>query len=216
MNGSVGQGGVYCRSAASPRNPATSRSSDPCCGPYGRSSLAPGDRAPAPLRRSARVIQDTPREPGILRLRGAASGAGRHRRLIEQRCGSSPAAFGWIDGGCELDAIGAANHLRPACGSRGPAISSRISYGDELEKKRCTNSGLPGEALAQLGILRGDADRAGVEMADGDIITQPITTRAGCSGEAVLLSAKQRRDDTRRAPSSAARPPGRRCDRAGG
>ena len=56
-------------------------------------------------------------------------------------------------------------------------------------KKLTTNSGRPREALAQLGVLGGDADRAGVEVADPHHDAAADDQRGG--GEAVLLGAEQ-------------------------
>ena len=60
-------------------------------------------------------------------------------------------------------------------------------------KNVTTNSGLPGEPLAQLGVLRRDADRARVEVADAhhDAAAHDQRRRR----EAELLGAEQRGDD---------------------
>ena len=79
-------------------------------------------------------------------------------------------------------------------------------------KKFSTNSGLPGELGPQLRVLRRDADRAGVEVADAHHDAAHDDERRG--GEAELLGAHQRRRSRRRGPSSAGRRPARRCDRA--
>jgi hypothetical protein len=63
--------------------------------------------------------------------------------------------------------------------------------GDE-EHEVSTNSGLPAEAGAQLGVLGGDADRAGVEVADAHHDAARHDQRRG--GEAELLGAEQRGD----------------------
>ena len=60
-------------------------------------------------------------------------------------------------------------------------------------KKLTTNSGLPREPLAQLGVLGGDADRAGVEVADPHHDAAAHHQRGG--GEAELLGAEQGGDD---------------------
>ena len=64
--------------------------------------------------------------------------------------------------------------------------------GDELEEVD-DELGLAGEPLAQLGVLRGDADRAGVEVADAHHHAAAHDERRG--GEAELLGAEQRGDD---------------------
>ena len=56
-------------------------------------------------------------------------------------------------------------------------------------KKLTTNSGRPREALAQLGVLGGDAHRAGVEVADAHHDAAAHDQRGG--GEAVLLGPEQ-------------------------
>ena len=53
--------------------------------------------------------------------------------------------------------------------------------------------GLAAESLAQLGVLRGDAHRAGVEMADAHHDATAHHKR--CSGKAELFGAEQCRDD---------------------
>ena len=60
-------------------------------------------------------------------------------------------------------------------------------------KKVTTNSGLPVNRGAQLGVLRRDADRAGVEVADAHHDAAGDDQRSG--GEAELLGAEQRGDD---------------------
>ena len=60
-------------------------------------------------------------------------------------------------------------------------------------KKFTTNSGLPREPLAQLGVLGGDADRARVEVADAHHHAATHHQRRG--GETELLGAEQRGDD---------------------
>ena len=71
-------------------------------------------------------------------------------------------------------------------------MCSRTSCGDEPEEVHDV-VGLAGEALAELGILRGDADRAGVEVADPHHDAAQHHQRRG--REAVLLAAEQRGDD---------------------
>ena len=86
--------------------------------------------------------------------------------------------------------------LRPIISStvRKPswAISSRTSCGDELEEVDDV-LGLAGELLAELRVLRGDADRAGVEVADPHHDAAHDHQRGG--REPVLLGAQQRGDD---------------------
>ena len=63
--------------------------------------------------------------------------------------------------------------------------------GDVLEERH-DELGLAAEALAQLGVLRRDTDRARVEMADAHHHAARHDERRG--GEAELLRAEQRRD----------------------
>ena len=60
-------------------------------------------------------------------------------------------------------------------------------------KKVSTNSGAAREAGPQLGVLGGDADRTGVEVADPHQDAAGHHERSG--GEAELLGPEQRRDD---------------------
>ena len=64
--------------------------------------------------------------------------------------------------------------------------------GDELEE-RLDELRLAGEALAQLGVLRGDADRAGVEVAGAHHHAAGHDERG--RGEAELLGAERGDDD---------------------
>ncbi len=72
------------------------------------------------------------------------------------------------------------------------AISSRTSSAMN-SKNVSTNSGLAAEALAQLRVLGGDADRARVEVADAHHDAARHDERGG--GEAELLGAEQGGDD---------------------
>jgi hypothetical protein len=84
-----------------------------------------------------------------------------------------------------------ADRLLEACGS---PSSARLAHllGDVLEEVD-DELGLAGEALAQDGVLRGDADRAGVEVADAHHDAARHHQRRG--REAELLGAEQRGDD---------------------
>ena len=85
--------------------------------------------------------------------------------------------------------------LRPIISSmvRKPssAISSRTSWATNW-KKLTTCSALPAELLAELGVLGGDADRAGVEVADPHHDAAHDDQRGG--GEAVFLGPEQSGD----------------------
>ena len=78
------------------------------------------------------------------------------------------------------------------CGSPAAARYSRTSCGDEPHEVDHV-LGPPVEPLAQLRVLRGDADRAGVQVADPHHDAAGHHQRRG--GEAELLGAEQRRDD---------------------
>ena len=75
-----------------------------------------------------------------------------------------------------------------------PELGHQLAHllGDELEE-RLDELGLAAEALAQLGVLGGDADRARVEVADAHHHAARHDERRG--GEAELLGAEQRGDD---------------------
>ena len=77
---------------------------------------------------------------------------------------------------------------------RNPSCGHELAHllGDELEEVD-DELGLAAEALAQLGVLGGDADRARVEVADAHHHAARHDERRG--GEAELLGAEQRRDD---------------------
>ena len=77
---------------------------------------------------------------------------------------------------------------------RNPSLArySRTSWRQELEEVD-HELRLPGETLPQLGVLGGDTDRAGVQVADAHHHAASDHERRG--GEAELLSAEQRRDD---------------------
>ena len=92
------------------------------------------------------------------------------------------------------------------------AISSRTSCATK-RMKLTTWSGVARELLAQLRVLRGHADRAGVEVADAhhDAAERHQRRRR----EAELLGAQQRRRRRRRGRSSAGRRSRRRCGCAG-
>ena len=83
---------------------------------------------------------------------------------------------------------------RPPATVRKPSSASSSRTSSAMNSmKFSTNSGLAGEAGAQLGVLGGDADRAGVEVADPHHDAARDHQRRG--GEAELLGAQQRGDD---------------------
>ena len=96
-----------------------------------------------------------------------------------------------VDRGAGVEHLGVADGLGDrAEAERGEVLAHLL--GDELEEVD-DELGLAGEALAQLGVLGGDADRAGVEVADAHHHAAAHHERRG--GEAELLGAEQRRDD---------------------
>ena len=104
---------------------------------------------------------------------------------------SSPVAFQ-----CSIAAAASRRSTRPdrlldrAQPERGEVLAHLL--GDELEEV-LDELGLAGEALAQLGVLGRDADRAGVEVADAHHHAARDDERGGREPE--LLGAEQRRDD---------------------
>ncbi len=96
-----------------------------------------------------------------------------------------------------VDRLAGVEHLGVAdrLGDRAEAERGQVLahlLGDELEEVD-DELRLAGEALAQLGVLGGDADRAGVEVADAHHHAAAHDQRRG--GEAELLGAEQRGDD---------------------
>ena len=89
-----------------------------------------------------------------------------------------------------------AGRLRPTISSmvRKPSWAINLAHflGDEAHEVDDV-LGLAGELLAQLRVLRGHADRAGVQMADAHHDAAQRHQRRG--GEAELLGAEQRGDD---------------------
>ena len=95
-----------------------------------------------------------------------------------------------VDRRARVEHLGVADRLGDrAEAERGEVLAHLL--GDELEEVD-DELGLAGEPLAQLGVLGGDADRAGVEVADAHHHAAAHHERRG--GEAELLGAEQRRD----------------------
>ena len=138
-----------------------------------------------------------------LRCRAPGRGRGPGAWCSSRSCGhgdsglcrigvrSSPLAFQWST------AARASRHstwpmasasVRKPSAARSSRTSSAMN-----SKKFSTNSGLPVKRLPQLGVLRGHADRAGVEVADPHHDAARHDERRG--GEAELLGAEQRGDD---------------------
>ena len=104
---------------------------------------------------------------------------------------SRPLAFQWFDRALDVEAVGAADHLVDRAEAE---LRHQLAHflGDEAEEV-LDELRRAGELLAQLRILRRDADRAGVQMADAHHDAAHHDERR--RGEAVLLGAEQRADD---------------------
>ena len=178
----------------------------------GRHLLAALD-APAGTARAA-VVMSSDFVEAVILLLICSSGRRPGRRPAGSRIceKSSPFAFQCSIAVARARAGRRGRPSRRACGSRARAMSSRTSSAMKREEVDDV-LGLAGELLAQLRILRGDADRAGVEMADAHHDAAERDQRRG--GEAELLGAEQRGDRRRRGRSSAGRRSARRCGRAG-
>ena len=110
-------------------------------------------------------------------------------RLVEQRRQVEAVRLPVVRGRLEVEALGAADHLvERAEAERRHELAHFL--GDEAEE-RLHELRLAGERLAQLRILRRDADRAGVQVADAHHHAAHHHQRRG--GEAELLGAEQRR-----------------------
>ena len=96
-----------------------------------------------------------------------------------------------ILGRLEVEALDAADHLIERAEAERRHQLAHF-FGDEAEEV-LHELRLAGERLAQFRILRRDADRAGVEMADAHHHAAHHHERRG--GKAELLGAEQRRDD---------------------
>ena len=105
---------------------------------------------------------------------------------------SSPAAFQWSTAPPRCRGSRRGRSASSSVRKPSSARNSRTSSRDELEEVD-DELRLAGEPLAQLGVLRGDADRAGVEVADAHHDAAGHHQRRG--REAELLGAEQRGDD---------------------
>ena len=144
--------------------------------PAARDGSAPG-RAPRRGRGPAAPTGAASARRGCSAWRGSARGRGR-----APSSGRPPAATSSTSTWPIISAI----VRKPSCGHQLAHL-----LGDELEEVD-DELGLAAEALAQLGVLRGDADRAGVEVADAHHHAARHDERRG--GEAELLGAEQRGD----------------------
>ncbi len=130
-------------------------------------------------------------QPVVLHRHAAAGDVGRHGRLVEDRREVEPLGLPVLDGRLEVQPVDAADHLVHRAEAERRHVLAHL-LGDEAEEVR-DELGLAGEALAQLGVLRGDADRAGVEVADAHHDAAQHHQRR--RREAELLGAEQGGDD---------------------
>ena len=110
------------------------------------------------------IVVERDVEPVILRAHAATRDRGRQLRHVQQRTSRSrPCAFQCVDGRLDVEAVGTADHLvdRPEA-ELGHQLAHFLR--DEAEEV-LDELRPPGEHLAQLGILRRDADRARIEVA---------------------------------------------------
>ena len=166
--------------------------------------------------RQSRISSSVERllEPVLLAAHAPASR--RPRRAASARCriaapveaaGQLPVA----DRRVALDEVGPADHVvELAEAERGQDLARLL--GDEAQEAHDV-LGLAGELLAQLLVLGGDADRAGVQVADAhhDAAERHQRDRA----EAELVGAEDARRSRRRGRCAAGRRRARGCGRAG-
>ena len=124
-----------------------------------------GRRSSAGRRLAMSCVVERPVEAVVLRGDAVAGRAVGHARAgAGSGVRSSPAAFQWSTASLGVEHLGVADGLvERAEAERGQVLAHLL--GDVLEEGD-DELGLAGEPLAQLGVLGGDADRAGVEVAD--------------------------------------------------
>ena len=154
---------------------------DPACPPRWPAGTRPGT-----------VVERLRRARGP----GAGSGAARCRRASRPaaRIGarSRPCRLPVLDRSGRLEEVDPSRSPRRSTAARARPACSRTSSA-MYSKNVMTNSGVPREALAELGVLGRDADRTGVEVADPH--HDAARDDEGCGGEPELLGPEQRRDD---------------------
>ena len=129
-------------------------------------------------------------EAVVLPLRIVDGDLGRHVGLMEDAAEVEPLGLPMVDGLALVEHLGVADHLgEAAVAERGHVFAHFL--GDE-EEEIDDVLGLALEARAQHRVLRGDADRAGVEMAFAHHDAAGGDQRRG--GEAELVGAEQRAD----------------------
>ena len=127
---------------------------------------------------------------GWMRWRGAEPSA--RSMWVRMWVRSTPRAFQCSIASCGAEQVDAADRLVEACADPSEARISRTSSATK-KKKLTTCSGRALEALAQLGVLRGDAHRAGVQVAGAH--HDAAHRDQGRGGEAHLIGAEHRGDD---------------------
>ena len=126
----------------------------------------------------------------VLPLAIADGHLGRHLRLMEQAREVEPLGLPMIDRLALIEHLGAADHLGEAAeAERGHVLAHLLGDEEEVIDHML---GLALEARAQDRVLRGDADRAGVEMALAHHDAACGDQRR--SREAELVGAEQRAD----------------------
>ena len=120
----------------------------------------------------------------VMQRRAAPSASGGH---VQDRAQVEPGRLPVVDGGPGVERLDLADGLGQGAE---PELGQQLAHllGDVLEEGD-HELGLAAEALAQLGVLGGHADRAGVEVADPHHHAARHHQRGG--GEAELLGAEQ-------------------------
>ena len=125
-------------------------------------------------------------ETVVLRDRTAPRSALRQVGDVEDRAQVEAARLPVVDGPRGVEHLGVADRLLEGAEAE---LGEQLAHllGD-VREERLDELGLSGEALAQLGVLRRDTDRAGVEVADAHHDAAAHHERR--RGEAVLLRAR--------------------------
>ena len=143
------------------------------------------ERRPAALDQ---FVVERPVDAVILLAHPAPGDRGGQRGHVEQRREIEAARLPVADRRFDVEAVGAANHLVDRAEAE---LRHQLAHflGDEPEEV-LDELRLAGELLAQFRVLRGHADRAGVQVADAHHHAAHDDERR--RGEAVLLRAEQR------------------------
>ncbi len=154
----------------------------------------------APLQRAMQLMIERPVETMILRLALIGLGARRDVRPVEHAREIDESRLRVIDAAALLQLVDATDHLVEAAEAE---FRHQLAHflGEEHEEGDDV-FGLADEAAAKLGILRRDADRAGVEMAFAHHHAAFGDERRG--GDTEFVRAQQRADDDVAAGADAA------------